>query len=331
VTLVPWSGWRDATRRALYGSDGFYVRERPAAHFRTSVHASASYAAALLRLARATAAGEIVDVGAGGGELLATLGVLDPGMRLHGVDLAPRPAGLPAEIGWSDAAPGPAPGTVRLIVANEWLDNIPVDIAETDDRGVPRLVLVDPADGSERLGDPVAGEDAAWLERWWPLAGREAGARAEIGHPRDAAWATAVRSVGRGLAVAADYAHVAQARPALGTLAAYCGGRAVIPVPDGSCDLTAHVALDACAAAGERAGATATLLTTQRAALDALGLDPTRPPLELAIDDPPGYLGALAAALEVTELRDPDGLGAFGWLVQAVGVDLPGVLTGDHG
>ncbi len=40
-------------REALYGSGGFYARgERPAAHFRTSVHASARYAAAMLALLR---------------------------------------------------------------------------------------------------------------------------------------------------------------------------------------------------------------------------------------------------------------------------------------
>ena len=38
-------------RAALYEPGGFYARgERPAAHFRTSVHTSARYAAALLTL-----------------------------------------------------------------------------------------------------------------------------------------------------------------------------------------------------------------------------------------------------------------------------------------
>src|SRR5690606_41869145 len=60
-------------------------------------------------------------------------------------------------------------------------------------------------DGTERLGEPVAGADAAWLARWWPL-GTEAGLRAEIGLPRDRAWAAAAGTVARGLAVAVDYA-----------------------------------------------------------------------------------------------------------------------------
>jgi SAM-dependent MidA family methyltransferase len=91
-------------------------------------------------------------------------------------------------------------------------------------------------------------------------------------------------------------------------------------VPDGSCDLTAHVALDACAAA---ARADATLFTTQRDALRQLGIAGTRPPRELASDDPAGYLRRLAAASEDGELLDPAGLGGFSWLVQVKGVPLP--------
>jgi hypothetical protein len=34
----------------LYGPDGFFVRDSPADHFRTSVHASPLFAGALLRL-----------------------------------------------------------------------------------------------------------------------------------------------------------------------------------------------------------------------------------------------------------------------------------------
>ncbi len=56
-------------RRALYGPDGFYRRERPVAHFRTSVHASALFGRAVARLARAVGASEVVDIGSGSGEL----------------------------------------------------------------------------------------------------------------------------------------------------------------------------------------------------------------------------------------------------------------------
>jgi hypothetical protein len=350
-TVTPvWLTWREAADRALYGPGGFYRREQPSAHFRTSVHirsghASPLFARAVLALARTAGVSGLLDLGAGGGELLTALHGLDPALALAGVDVRPRPPGLPDAVTWHVENPHPfqadfcrsrqfaaVPGRFLpfqatsshpwLLVANEWLDDIPVDVAELDAAGVARLVLVDPADGAERLGDRVAGADAAWLARWWPLAGAPPGARAEIGHPRDDAWAGAVRGL-VGLAVAVDYAHVAGARPPYGTLAGFRGGRQVPPVPDGSCDVTAHVAVDAVAAAGEGAGATGTVLTTQRAALGALGVRGVRPPHEDARADPAGYLAALAAAGEAAELRAAGGLGGFAWLVQGVGVRVP--------
>ncbi|MEV5768855.1 hypothetical protein AB0L34_30400, partial [Micromonospora sp. NPDC052213] len=73
--------WRDAMDRALYGPGGFFVAgSGPADHFRTSVHASPAFAAALLRLVEQVDAAlghparlDVVDVGAGRGELLRAL------------------------------------------------------------------------------------------------------------------------------------------------------------------------------------------------------------------------------------------------------------------
>jgi SAM-dependent MidA family methyltransferase len=313
--------WRAATERALYGDGGFYRRTAgPAAHFRTSVHASPIFAEAILALARTAGLGTVVDVGCGRGELLVQLHRLDPGLRLVGVEVADRPDGLPAGVEWVGSVPAATDG---LLVANEWLDNVPVDVAARTSDGV-RLVLVDPATGEETPGGPPDDPDLAWLDAWWPLSGAAVGDRAEIGRPRDAAWAAAVGSLRRGLAVAVDYAHAREGRPAAGTLTGYRDGHRVPPVPDGSCDLTSHVALDACAAAG----AAATLLTTQRAALRALGVGAGWPPHELARTDPSGYVRALARSGEAAELTAPGGLGGFGWLVQAVGTGLPQQLTG---
>jgi SAM-dependent MidA family methyltransferase len=260
---------------------------------------------------------DFVDMGAGDGTLAArVLALARPELaarlRVTAVELAPRPPGLPERIAWTRTVPDRLRG---LVVANEWLDNVPLDVAELTEHG-PRLVLVDPRTGAERLGGEPCAADLAWLERWWPL--RRPGDRAEIGRPRDEAWAALVGRIDRGLAVAADYAHSLRDRPPGGTLAAYREGRTVPPVPDGSCDITAHVALDAVAAAGERAGATATELTTQREALRALGVTGAPPPLHLARTDPRAYLRALARAGEEAELIDPAGLGAFGWLAQRV-------------
>ena len=144
--------------------------------------------------------------------------------------------------------------------------------------------------------------------------------------PRCAAWADVIGRLNRGLALAADYGHRQDSRPACGTIAGYLDGRPVRPIPDGSRDITAHVAIDACAAAGIAAGASQTVLTTQRAALRALGLTGRRPPLSQASADPAGYLARLRQAAEEAELTDPAGFGAFSWLVQAVGMPLPGPL-----
>ncbi|XIE79020.1 SAM-dependent methyltransferase [Streptomyces sp. SBR177] len=307
--------------RALYGPGGFFLRpEGPAGHFRTSVHASPLFAGAVARLL-ARVADELgtdepalVDVGAGRGELLTgVLAAAPAGLRIraYGVERAARPAGLDPRITWTDRVPAGARG---LLFANEWLDNVPVDVAEADEDGTARYVEVDAA-GTERLGAPVTGADADWLARWWPLRGP--GERAEIGRSRDGAWAAAVGALGPGsTAVAVDYAHLAPARPPFGTLTGFREGREVPPVPDGSRDLTAHVALDACAAAVPDAAATR--LLTQREALHELGVTGTRPPLALAGADPAGYVRALAAAGEAAELTAPGGLGGFRWLVQRV-------------
>lgn len=319
-----WCGWREAAETALYGDGGFYRRpEGPAGHFRTSVHASPLFASAVARLLVGTARElgtdcvDLVDVGAGRGELLTGVltalrsGAAGPGLvvRAHAVELAPRPAGLDPGIGWSAELPQ---GTRGLLFANEWLDNVPADIAEADADGKARYVLVR-ADGTERLGDPVTGADAEWLARWWPLT--VPGARAEIGRPRDEAWTRAVASMAEGVAVAVDYAHVRGTRPPFGTLTGFRSGREVRPVPDGSCDLTSHVALDACAEAAAADGAVAELLD-QRTALKELGISGERPPLARASTDPAGYVRALAAAGEAAELTARGGLGDFGWLRQ---------------
>ncbi|MFB7915148.1 SAM-dependent methyltransferase [Streptomyces sp. NPDC056061] len=334
--MEEWRGWREAAEAALYGETGFYRSpEGPAGHFRTSVHASPLFASAVARLLVRTARElgtdevDLVDVGAGRGELLT--GVLaalpDEGadglvVRACAVERAAAPDGLDPRIEWCAEPPEHICG---LLFANEWLDNVPTDVAETDADGVDRYVLVRAADGAERLGEPVTGADARWLRRWWPSDGP--GRRAEIGRPRDEAWARAVSTLDGGLAVAVDYAHELGARPPFGTLTGFRSGREVRPVPDGSCDLTSHVALDACAAAGAPGGPGTDAgpavrhrpeVLTQREALHRLGIDGARPPLTRASTDPAGYVRALAAAGEAAELTARGGLGDFGWLMQRV-------------
>lgn len=317
-----WLTWRAATERALYGEDGFYLRERPSGHFRTSVSASAAFADAVVALLEEVDAElggpdvlDLVDVGAGEGMLVtrvlaAAKPALRDRLRVTAVDLSPRPEGLPARVAWRRSVPV---GITGLVIANEWLDNVPLDVAEQTADG-PRLIMVDIRTGEERLGGPLRPADRAWLDRWWPLS--RVGSRAEIGRPRCEAWASVLVRLKRGRAIAIDYAHPVDNRPLCGTLTGYRDGAVVTPIPDGTCDITAHVALDACADAGRRAGAISTTLSTQRDALKALGINGARPPIDLAHADPRGYVRALARASEEGELIDPSGLGGFGWLIQ---------------
>ena len=331
---------------------GSSVRQAESSRLRHLAEMAESGARLLVATARELGTGtvDLVDLGAGRGELLTGVLAALPAedadglaVRAYAVEIADRPDGLDPRIEWCAEPPSRTRG---LLFANEWLDNVPVDIAETDADGVDRYVLVRPSDGAERLGSPVTGADARWLRRWWPSSGP--GGRAEIGRPRDEAWARAVSTLTDGLAVAVDYAHTRATRPPFGTLTGFRSGREVRPVPDGSCDLTAHVALDACAAAtggeasdsgfsgpdsgpgpggGDGFGSgfgsgfgtgAATEVLTQREALRRLGIDGGRPPLSLASADPTAYVRALSRAGEAAELTARGGLGDFGWLVRRV-------------
>jgi len=295
--------WRSAWDAALYADGGFFRTSRPADHFRTSAHVG-MFATAIAELVRRTGAGTVVDLGAGGGELLRALHDLLPDADLLGVEVADRPDDLPHAIGWCPDLPDRVDG---LVIANEWLDNLPCHVVEMDPAGVVREVLVDPASGAESLGDPY---ESPWLHRWWPLA--EPGERAEDGSDRDAAWADVVGRVD-GTAVAIDYGHRRDERPPFGTLRSYAGGREVDVLPDGSRDVTADVAVDSvCAAVDGR-------LVRQRDALADLGVDGARPPLDLAHEDPVAYVRALSRASESAELVSTGGLGDFWWVVSGAG------------
>jgi SAM-dependent MidA family methyltransferase len=314
----PWPTWQEAWRHALYGPGQFYRRESPAAHFRTSVHTSPLFADAIVRLAGQVRAETVVDIGAGRGELLRRLSETAPELELIGVEVAARPRSLPDQIGWLTEPPQQVDG---LVIANEWLDNVPCEVVEYAEDGRVRVVHVDPVTGAEALGDPPSEEDQRWLDGWWPLA--EPGRRAEVGLSRDRAWAELAARVGCGLAVAIDYGHTMESRPTFGSLRSYQVGREVEPRPDGTRDVTAHVSFDSLIHAGGG------VLTSQRSALRSLGVRGDRPPLDQASTDPVGYVRALSAATQAAELTAEHGLGAFGWVLHVKGVELP-MLARSH-
>jgi SAM-dependent MidA family methyltransferase len=308
---------------ALYApGTGFFTRPGPgpAGHFRTSAHTGSMFGDAIAALINDVddALGrpdplDIVDIGAGHGELLTLLPDRLASRRrgrFTAVERGPRPDGLPAGIAWRDSIPEHITG---VLLATEWLDNVPLDVAVPDGDGW-RYLLVDDS-GHESLGAPVDGDDNAWIRRWWPT-----GERVEIGRTRDRAWADAIGHLDRGLALAIDYGHLRESRPPLGTLTGFVGGRQALPVPDGDFDLTAHVAADA---VGSAVAGLDPLLVRQSVALAALGVHGQRPPIEMAHRDPAAYVRALADASTAAELTDPEGLGGHYWLLQPVGVALP--------
>jgi SAM-dependent MidA family methyltransferase len=293
-----------AMQRSLYGPAGFFVRHRPADHFRTSVTASPLFAQAIAAIVAQAdrALGHpdrltVVDVGAGQGELLTgLLRRLTPNDRIEAVavELAPRPDGLDPRIAWRREPPERFEG---VLLATEWLDNVPLDRAVLGDDAILRY---------PETGDVLDEADRAWVDTWWPLT--EPGEIAEIGRRRDEAWQAALGRIERGIALAVDYGHLRSDRRT--TLTGYLHGRQVPPRYDGSSDITAHVAIDSIAASA----AVGVHVEKQREALRALGIDGARPPLELASEDPARYVRELAKASQAAELTDPGGLGDHWWV-----------------
>lgn len=308
--------WRDAWQQALYGAGGFYRSAGgPAGHFTTATQGPPGrrLAEALARLADREGLRAVVDVGAGRGELLTHLSSSGAALQLTGVDVVERPDALPEEVRWVTAVGGPAlPEELDdldgvLVVAHEWLDVVPCTVAEVDAAGVLREVCVDPLTGAETTGVPLEGAERDWADLHWPA--RQPGHRVEVGLARDDAWRKLLSRIRSGVAVAVDYGHRQVERPTFGTLTAYRQGARVAPVPDGTCDLTAHVAMD-------------TLehdeLLDQRTALRLLGLGGPPPEHALPLADPGAYLRALEDASADGALMARGGFGDFLWAVKRV-------------
>lgn len=307
--------WSQAWR---YASREFWSTEEPSSHFTTS--SGPLVAERIAEIVRDVDARlghpadfTVMDIGCGDGGMLADVrecsGDLATRVRWLGVDVRPhRRSGIESVVSEAPAPLAFAP-IQGVVMAHEWLDEIPCDVVERDSDCVNRLVLVDRG-GIETLGPSLDDDDActeygvdaaearAWLEKWWPL--REPGDRAELGTSRDRAWRWMSGLVDDGAVLATDYGHgriERESRFRHGTLAAYRGGRLVTPLPDGSANLTAHVALDSCADS-----VPGTVLTAQRDEVAS-------PPLaeNPSVTEVERHFAAL-------RLRDPGRLGGVGWL-----------------
>jgi SAM-dependent MidA family methyltransferase len=257
------SSLRRAWEQTVTGSTPFYRGPigNPYRHFTTSVvdgDLVRARAANLIGELRTRESGPltVVDVGSADGDLLRQIARDFDDLRLVGIDLRERPADLDGGIEWITgdirevtAAFKP---TVGVVVAHELLDDIPCDCIEVDADGVVRLVTVDSATLELELGPTLPpGPLQDWLKHWWPA--ERPYMRAEIGNTRDAVWAGITGMLSRGFAMAVDYGHVdAERRSGFwdgGTLTGYRDGSVVRPTPDGTCNITAHVAMDAIATA----------------------------------------------------------------------------------
>ena len=291
------AAWSQAWRRA---NNSFYRHERAESHFQTSIHHGLAVVTQLASVILNEHAGYerdeffVIDIGSGSGRLLDQLrGLIPAEIQLMGLDIRDRPADLPREINWrqghitidTDDVTGIDGRIDGVVIAHEFLDDIPCAIVELDEQRLPRMVLVDSLTGEEETGPALT--DAAmldWLHRWWPPT--RPGARREIGTERHATWRKITSILRSGTAIAIDYAHERNDRVAGlwdgGTLKGFARGRPRIPVPDGSMNLTAHVALDSLAQPGSR-------VQTQAQVLD-----------------------------DRTLASWPGGLGSYSWLMQPV-------------
>ncbi|WP_168207369.1 SAM-dependent methyltransferase [Microlunatus elymi] len=334
-SVGPALDWQSVWAAAATGPAGFWRTHRVGGQFRTASRTSQLAEAIATLIGRSPELENVIEVGAGDGTLLTGLRTRLPGPRYAAAELRPAPAGVaPAgsgtppdsdteigagvdwRIGHWDVEQrrwhGPAAELFgdldrpTMIICVEWLDDLPCPVVGWDGTTWRRL-LVHP-DGSESLGPTLRGATDDWMQHWWPDA--EPGDRAECGITRDDAWRSLISALTRcgGLALMIDYGHTRDSRPRAGSLTGYVDGRQVPARPDPAINLTAHVAVDAAAAAGESAGASTEFLTDQQHALARLLPNADNPSL--------GTLGRLQQRSERRLLTQT--LGDHRWLLQRV-------------
>lgn len=269
--MAPYIPWQQAWESAHYGASGFYRRQQnPENHFHTSVMDSRAISQRIFQVALETflslgspSVFTVLDVGAGNNQLT------------HDLHAAAVESGRNWTVMSHDLSDGDARnltprGGNGVVIAHEFLDDIPCTVAEVDADLNFCSVLVEPETGHEQLGVQVNNNERLWLEKWWPAT--VIGARREVGLARDRAWETLLKFFDHGSAIAIDYSHTLEQRQSglfdSGTLVGYSHGRAKRPVPDGSMNITAHVSVDSLIETGAELGLPPAILEQPHKASD---------------------------------------------------------------
>lgn len=329
MTRRPWShAWNDA----LYGPAGFYRTQSPRRHFATSVNGVPGtvdvLADALAEFMHHHGLRNFVDLAAGQCDLVCAVAARDPEVCAIAMDIRPRLGsadggrthpGCTGQGKWLELPVGRATLTAMraaladideaLVWAHEWLDVVPCEIAELGPDRELHYVLYDIENGVEELGGHISEADLQWCRLHWSPVELDVGDRVEIGRERDLRWSQVTQSLGSGIAIAVDFGHTADRRPRRGTLTGYRDGRAVPAVPDGTCDLSAAVAMDSLGAP---------VLLEQRLVLAGLGVAAGPPDPAMATAQPQAYLAALTRCAASASLLGP-GYGDTLWAIAPAG------------
>lgn len=320
-------------QHALYGPGGFFERPPvgPEAHFVTSPHVHPfvfSHCVRSALLEHWTALGEpdpftVVEIGAGDGTLAVALrSAFDelplPRFRYVGVDVSSgarerlRERGFDARRSVDEVEPFEG-----VVLAHELLDNLPFRL------------LLGRRDGAVEIRVGLEGDGFVQVEVPWEPPTPEADVRLEPGERSTVPVGAfdlldrVAERLTRGYALVVDYGHEGPA----GGVHGYLRHRRVDDVlaDPGSTDVTAGVDLSLVARHAERLGLRSFGSVRQADALDALGYASWA----TAMRERQASLQREGQATEATRiwqtrsraslLVDPEGLGAFRWLVLSTG------------
>lgn len=307
------SGFVDAWIAASTGEEGWWQTQYPDDHFRTSLFSPdllASLVVALLAEWHLDSHSpvRVLDLGAGGGQLASAIAALRPRWSITAVDVRPAPKTVSVpwlvdtwdirQHRWTSGAVDywwtTGPSTSTVVIGHEFLDELPCAFG--------------------------AQHDPEWAHQWWP--NPQHPTLPEIGRSRDIAWADVISRLKGpgGYAIAVDYGHFRQSRPARPTLRGFRDGVVTAPRIDGSVNLTADVAWDAVAAAAAAAGGEEVWSADQATTVARWLATPS---------SPRGPLAELVArnqrqVLQAPRIGSGRGFGAYWWLIHRVRSNVAG-------